>query len=272
MEARVLENIGERRPASRREPPNYTRRIGPRLRGRLRPGHAGRAAVRRAACGPTTLRAVHFVIDTEQAERAARRTGCARPRRVRWTSSTAPTGGWPGPRPSWSAREAEQPGTQVTVILPRRSFSPLLGRLLHDRTADKIAGVVSRIPNAAATIIPFDVQNRLHVLQERQAGADGQPGRPLTPVPGAAQAAGPTARSRPRRPPPRSADRQARPGRCPAPAATTGRSRRPASPRSARSDQPGKATVEGRVRRGRDPPGGAELGAGLRDLPTPPAT
>jgi hypothetical protein len=60
--------------------------------------------------------------------------------------------------------EAEAPGTQVTAILPRRSFSPLLGRLLHDRTADKIAGVVSRVPNAAATIIPFDVQNRLHVL------------------------------------------------------------------------------------------------------------
>ena len=63
----------------------------------------------------------------------------------------------------------EAPGTQVTAILPRRSFSPLLGRLLHDRTADKIAGVVSRVPNAAATIIPFDVQNRRGSLQQRQA-------------------------------------------------------------------------------------------------------
>ena len=72
----------------------------------------------------------------------------------------------------------------MTAILPRRSFSPLLGRLLHDRTADKIAGVVSRVPNAAATIIPFDVQNRLHVLQERQAARDGQAPASLTPVPG----------------------------------------------------------------------------------------
>ena len=69
------------------------------------------------------------------------------------------------------SHEADTPGTQVTAILPRRSFSPLLGRLLHDRTADKIAGVVSRVPNAAATIIPFDVQNRVHILQERQAVA-----------------------------------------------------------------------------------------------------
>jgi hypothetical protein len=74
----------------------------------------------------------------------------------------------------------------VTAILPRRSFS-LLGRLLHDRTADKIAGVVSRVPNAAATIIPFDVQNRLHVLEERQAVRDGKAPAPLTPVPGPPQ-------------------------------------------------------------------------------------
>jgi hypothetical protein len=83
------------------------------------------------------------------------------------------------------------------VILPRRSFSPLLGRLLHDRTADKIAGVVSRVPNAAATIIPFDVQNRLRVLQERQAARAGAAPAPLTPVPGPSAdgaAAKPTAR------------------------------------------------------------------------------
>ena len=131
---------------------------------------------------------MHFVIDTEQAERLRadwlRATAASRS-----TSSTAPTGGWPGPRPSWSATRRQQPGTQVTAVLPRRSYSPLLGRLLHDRTADKIAGVVSRVPNAAATIIPFDVQNRLHVLQERQAVRDGKAPAPLTPVPGPARRA-----------------------------------------------------------------------------------
>jgi hypothetical protein len=55
------------------------------------------------------------------------------------------------------------------VILPRRSYSPLLGRLLHDRTADKIAAVVSRIPRSAATIVPYDVPSRVAVLQSRQA-------------------------------------------------------------------------------------------------------
>jgi hypothetical protein len=56
----------------------------------------------------------------------------------------------------------------VTVVLPRRSYAPLAGRLLHDHTADKIARVISRIPDSAATIIPFDVENRLEVLHERQ--------------------------------------------------------------------------------------------------------
>jgi amino acid transporter len=51
--------------------------------------------------------------------------------------------------------------TNVTVLLPRRTYAPLIGRLLHDRTADKIARAVSLIPDAAATIIPYDVQSRI---------------------------------------------------------------------------------------------------------------
>jgi hypothetical protein len=66
-------------------------------------------------------------------------------------------------------REVEDPGTFVTVILPRRSYSPLLGRLLHDRTADKMAAAISRIPRSAATIVPYDVPTRVAVLQARQA-------------------------------------------------------------------------------------------------------
>src|SRR5262249_58627944 len=65
------------------------------------------------------------------------------------------------------SREAAVPGTQVTAVLPRRTYSPLLGRLLHDRTADKIAAAVSQIPDAAATLVPFDVRSRLNVLHER---------------------------------------------------------------------------------------------------------
>ncbi|MEY8015066.1 APC family permease [Mycobacterium servetii] len=55
----------------------------------------------------------------------------------------------------------EHPDTNVTVLLPRRTYARLLGRLLHDRTADKIAQAVSVIPDAAATIVPYDVESRI---------------------------------------------------------------------------------------------------------------
>ena len=45
---------------------------------------------------------------------------------------------------------------EVTVLLPRRTFGRLSQRLLHDRTADRIAEAVGRIPHVAATIVPFD--------------------------------------------------------------------------------------------------------------------
>jgi hypothetical protein len=60
-----------------------------------------------------------------------------------------------------SKARCENEDTNVTVLLPRRTYAPLLGRLLHDRTADKIARAVSRMPDAAATIVPYDVQSRI---------------------------------------------------------------------------------------------------------------
>jgi len=56
---------------------------------------------------------------------------------------------------------AEQADTKVTVLLPRREYSQLLGRLLHDRTADMIAKVVSRIPGASAQIVAYDIATKI---------------------------------------------------------------------------------------------------------------
>ena len=55
----------------------------------------------------------------------------------------------------------DHPDTKVTVLLPRRTYSALLGRLLHDRTADKIAGVISRIPGVSAQIVAYDIASRI---------------------------------------------------------------------------------------------------------------
>jgi amino acid transporter len=55
----------------------------------------------------------------------------------------------------------EHPDSKVTVLLPRRTYSALLGRFLHDRTADKMARAVSRIQGATAIIVPYDVESRI---------------------------------------------------------------------------------------------------------------
>ena len=55
----------------------------------------------------------------------------------------------------------EHEDTKVTVLLPRREYSQLLGRLLHDRTADLIAKVVSRIDGASAQIVAYDIRTRI---------------------------------------------------------------------------------------------------------------
>ena len=54
-----------------------------------------------------------------------------------------------------------EPGTKVTVLLPRRTYAPLVGRLLHDRTADKMAGAISRVAGATAQIVAYDVGSRI---------------------------------------------------------------------------------------------------------------
>jgi amino acid transporter len=163
-EAEVLERISDR--PKPRAAPNYPRRTVFVFVDSF--DLATLAALRYARSQrPTTLRAVHFVIDTAQADQL----------REEWTRASmdvvldfldCPDRRLARAAAELVSAEAAQPGVQVTVVLPRRSYSPLLGRLLHDRTADKIAAVVSRIPNAAATIIPFDVRSRLEVLHARQ--------------------------------------------------------------------------------------------------------
>ena len=68
-----------------------------------------------------------------------------------------------------SRAKVDHPDSTVTVLLPRRTYSPLLGRLLHDRTADKIAAVVSRIPGASAQIVAYDIGSRIAQAQAARA-------------------------------------------------------------------------------------------------------
>jgi amino acid transporter len=164
MEAGVVEALGAGKPP---DPPNYARRTVLVFVDEF--NLAAIAALRYArGLRPTDLRAVHFVIDRERAD-DLRDEWLRADRGIPLDLVECPDRRVARAAGEFVAREASQPGTHVTVVLPRRSYPPLLGRLLHDQTADKIARVVSRIPRTAATIIPFDVQARIEVLHERQA-------------------------------------------------------------------------------------------------------
>ena len=121
---------------------------------------------------PTTLRAVHFSLDSARADKLRRLwleadTGTA------LELADCPDRRLAHAAARLAAAEAAIPGTHVTVVLPRRSYPVLASRLLHDHTADRIARVVSRVPSAAATIVPFDVQHKVETLKARRARADG---------------------------------------------------------------------------------------------------
>jgi amino acid transporter len=107
------------------------------------------------------LTAVHFMIDAVEAARLRKRWdhyNLQTPLRVIDCPDRRITRA--APELVTRARD-EYPNTNVTVLLPRRSYAPLLGRLLHDRSADKISRAISRVPDAAATIVPYDVQSRI---------------------------------------------------------------------------------------------------------------
>ena len=107
---------------------------------------------------PRNLTAVHFVIDDRRAEEIQKA----------WAKSDAlddvtlelidcPDRRLANSALDYAIRLTEKEEVELTLLLPRRSYSRFLGRLLHDQTAEEIAAPISQLPRVVATIIPFDV-------------------------------------------------------------------------------------------------------------------
>jgi len=176
-ETEVLETVSGVQPPP---PPHYSRRVVYVFVDSF--DLATLAALRYArSLRPTQIRAVHFVIDSLRAEKL-REKWMRADRGVALDFIDCPDRRLIKAATDLAEREIEDPGTHVTVILPRRSYSQLLGRLLHDRTADKIAAAISRVPRSAATIVPYDVPSRVAVLQARQAAAKAAKGGAAAPA------------------------------------------------------------------------------------------
>jgi len=110
---------------------------------------------------PHKIKAVHFVIDDRRAEDIQKA----------WAASVAledvqlelidcPDRRIANSALDYAIRKTEKPDLELTILLPRRSYSRFLGRLLHDQTAEEIAAPISQLQRVVATIVPFDV-NRI---------------------------------------------------------------------------------------------------------------
>ena len=116
-------------------------------------------AVRYArSLNPHTLNAVHFVIDDRRADDIKKA----------WAETPAlsdvslelidcPDRRLANAALDYSIRATSDGNHELTLLLPRRSYSRVLGKILHDQTAEQIASPISQLPRVVATIIPFDV-------------------------------------------------------------------------------------------------------------------
>jgi amino acid transporter len=123
---------------------------------------------------PHKINAVHFVIDDLRAEQIQKA----------WAESEAledvqldlidcPDRRIANSALDYAIRKTEKPDVELTILLPRRSYSRVLGRLLHDQTAEEIAAPISQLQRVVATIVPFDVNritsgNSLNIKHEAE--------------------------------------------------------------------------------------------------------
>ncbi|AEW95863.1 MULTISPECIES: APC family permease [Streptomycetaceae] len=113
---------------------------------------------------PDELRAVHFMVDE----------GHARPLMESWEETAGTTVPLevvecPDRRlrravVDLAARTTEDGQTALTLLVPRRTYAPVLGRILHRGTGDQIAKAVEELPDVAVTILPFDVERAVEAL------------------------------------------------------------------------------------------------------------
>jgi amino acid transporter len=147
---------------------------------------------------PDEIRAVHFNIDHLRAEELSERwqqVGLARlpldvvdcpDRRLARAALEL-------------AAELADGETEVSMLLPRRSYARTWSRMLHDQTADHIIGIVSQLSHVNATIVPFSVapgieQHRLELEHEDPSGWERTASRATAPVRGVGTDARPITR------------------------------------------------------------------------------
>jgi amino acid transporter len=110
---------------------------------------------------PDSLRIVHFAVDPKEPanlEQEWRRLGLSR---LPLDIIECPDRRLARAALELAAEAAADGQTEVTILLPRRGFAGGWSRLLHDRSADRIAAAVSILEHVSATIVPYQLSKGL---------------------------------------------------------------------------------------------------------------
>jgi hypothetical protein len=124
---------------------------------------------------PRNLSAVHFVIDDRRAEMLskawAKNEACAD---VPLELIDCPDRRLANAAVDYAIKTTAGNDVELTLLLPRRSYSKVLGWLLHDQTAEDIARPISQLERVVATIVPFDVEKIISGQSSWKAPAESK--------------------------------------------------------------------------------------------------
>ncbi|MGW1077931.1 APC family permease [Streptomyces sp. NPDC002537] len=127
---------------------------------------------------PDEVRALHFVIDEERARRLAAKWDETPGTTVPLELVDCPDRRLRHAVASLAARTTADGSTALTLLVPRRTYSPPLGPLLHPDRGDEMAKTLEQLPNVAVTILPFDVTKAVERMREERprqgAGTGGE--------------------------------------------------------------------------------------------------
>ena len=139
---------------------------------------------------PDELRAVHFVVDAEHADRLSESWRTLGLSRLPLDMIDVPDRRISRAAAELCAENLLDGDTEVSLLIPRRVYRRAWHKLLHDHTADAIAAAVAPLPHANVTFVPYHLgetpaQHELETLIEqatsskrthRRSSKDGKAG------------------------------------------------------------------------------------------------
>jgi amino acid transporter len=122
------------------------------------------------ALRPDSLRAVHFVIDEQHADKLAEEWRVHGLQNLSLELVDCPDRRLTRAAVETVAFELCSGDAEVCVLLPERMYNGVWHRILHDQTAEALAREISKLPHANVTTVPFHFDEDTAAAEEKARG------------------------------------------------------------------------------------------------------